>query len=111
MVRGDWNEFIKACGATPVNTPFSEVYSSLQKNMYDGLMIAAETLQSCNFAEVCDYVTMINFCYMSGPGHLMNMDVYNSLPEVLKPSSTMKNSSKNLRMPTEKTDSDLKNLL
>lgn len=82
--EADWNEFIKACGATPVNTPFSEVYSSLQKNMYDGLMIAAETLQSCNFAEVCDYVTMINFCYMSGPGHLMNMDVYNSLPDDLK---------------------------
>ena len=82
--EADWNGFVEKCGATPVNTPFSEVYSSLQKNMYDGLMIAAETLQSCNFAEVCDYVTMINFCYMSGPGHLMNMDVYNSLPDDLK---------------------------
>ena len=82
--EADWNDFILACGATPVNTPFSEVYSSLQKNMYDGLMIAAETLQSCNFAEVCKYITMIDFCYMSGPGHLMNMNTWNSLPEDLQ---------------------------
>lgn len=82
--EADWNDFITACGATPVNTPFSEVYSSLQKNMYDGLMIAAETLQSCNFAEVCKYITMIDFCYMSGPGHLMNMNTWNSLPEDLQ---------------------------
>ena len=82
--EADWNDFIMACGATPVNTPFSEVYSSLQKNMYDGLMIAAETLQSCNFAEVCKYITMIDFCYMSGPGHLMNMNTWNSLPEDLQ---------------------------
>lgn len=80
----DWNGFVEACGATPVNTPWSEVYSSLQKNMYDGLMIAAETLQSCNFAEVCKYITMIDFCYMSGPGHLMNMNTWNSLPEDLQ---------------------------
>ncbi len=82
--EADWNDFITACGATPVNTPFSEVYSSLQKNMYDGLMIAAETLQSCNFAEVCKYITMIDFCYMSGPGHLMNLDTWNRLPADLQ---------------------------
>lgn len=80
----DWNEFVKACGGTPVNTPWSEVYSSLQKNMYDGLMIAAETLKSCNFAEVCNYVTYIDFWYLSGPGYYMNLDTYNSLPDDLK---------------------------
>ena len=80
----DWNEFVKACGATPVNTPWSEVYSSLQKNMYDGLMIAAETLKSCNFAEVCGYVTYIDFWYLSGPGYYMNLDTYNDLPSDLK---------------------------
>ena len=82
--EADFNDFFTALGATPVNTPWSEVYSSLQKNMYDGLMIAAETLQSCNFAEVCKYITMIDFCYMSGPGHLMNMNTWNSLPEDLQ---------------------------
>lgn len=80
----DWNGFIEACGATPVNTPWSEVYSSLQKNMYDGLLIAAETLKSCNFAEVCNYVTYIDFWYLSGPGYYMNLDTYNSLPDDLK---------------------------
>ena len=82
--EADWNGFIEACGATPVNTPWSEVYSSLQKNMYDGLFIAAETLESVNFAEVCDYITMVNICYMSGAGHLMNLDFYNRLPDDLK---------------------------
>lgn len=80
----DWNEFVKACGATPVNTPWSEVYSSLQKNMYDGLMIPVETLKSNNFAEVCHYATFIDFWSLSGPGYYMNLDKYNSLPEELK---------------------------
>ena len=58
--EADFNDFVKGMGATPVNTPWSEVYSSLQKNMYDGLLIAAETLESVNFAEVCQYCTMVN---------------------------------------------------
>lgn len=80
----DWNEFVKACGAAPVNTPWSEVYSSLQKNMYDGLMIPVETMKSCNFAEVCNYVTFIDFWSLSGPGYYMNLDKYDSLPDDLK---------------------------
>ena len=79
--EADWNGFVKECGATPVNTPFSEVYSSLQKNMYDGLLIPTETLQSCNFAEICKYCVKLNLCYTSGAGHLMNLDTWNSLPE------------------------------
>lgn len=79
--EADWNGFVKECGATPVNTPFSEVYSSLQKNMYDGMLIPTETLQSCNFAEVVKYCVKLNLCYASGAGHLMNLDTWNSLPE------------------------------
>ena len=82
--EADWNGFVEKCGATPVNTPFSEVYASLQKNMYDGMMIPTETLQSCNFAEVCKYCVKLNLCYTSAPGHLMNMDTYNSLPDDIK---------------------------
>ena len=80
----DWNGFVEKCGATPVNTPFSEVYSSLQKNMYDGMLIPTETLQSCNFAEVCKYCVKLNLSYASAPGHLMNMDTWNSLPDDIK---------------------------
>ena len=80
----DWIGFVEECGATPVNTPFSEVYSSLQKNMYDGMLIPTETLQSCNFAEVCKYCVKLNLCYASAPGHLMNMDTWNSLPDDIK---------------------------
>lgn len=79
--EADWNGFVRECGANPVNTPFSEVYSSLQKNMYDGMLIPTETLQSCNFAEVCKYCVKLNLCYTSAPGHLMNLDTWNSLPE------------------------------
>lgn len=79
--EADFNDFIKGLGATPVNTPWSEVYSSLQKNMYDGLLIAAETLESSNFAEVCNYITMINLNYLAAPGHFMNLNTWNSLPE------------------------------
>lgn len=82
--EADWNGFVEKCGATPVNTPFSEVYSSLQKNMYDGMLIPTETLQSCNFAEVCKYCIKLNLSYASAPGHLMNMDTWNSLPDDIK---------------------------
>ena len=79
--EADFNDFFTALGATPVNTPWSEVYSSLQKNMYDGLFIAAETLQGVNFAEVCHNVTMVNLNYLAAPGHFMNLNTWNSLPE------------------------------
>ena len=82
--EADWNGFVEKCGATPVNTPFSEVYSSLQKNMYDVMLIPTETLQSCNFAEVCKYCVKLNLSYASAPGHLMNMDTWNSLPDDIK---------------------------
>lgn len=82
--EADFNDFVKGMGATPVNTPWSEVYSSLQKNMYDGLLIAAETLQSVNFAEVCKYCTMVNLNYLTQPGHFMNLDVWNSMPDDIK---------------------------
>ena len=82
--EADWNGFVEKCGATPVNTPFSEVYSSLQKNMYDGMLIPTETLQSCNFAEVCKYCVKLNISYASAPGHLMNMDTWTSLPDDIK---------------------------
>ena len=82
--EADWNGFVEKCGATPVNTPFSEVYSSLQKNMYDGMLIPTETLQSCNFAEVCKYCVKLNLSYASAPGHLMNKDTWNSLPDDIK---------------------------
>lgn len=82
--EADWNGFVKNCGATPVNTPFAEVYSSLQKHMYDGMMIPTETLQSCNFAEVCNYCVKLNLCYTSAPGHLMNLDTWNKLPQDIK---------------------------
>lgn len=82
--EADFNDFIKGLGATPVNTPWSEVYSSLQKNMYDGLLIAAETLQGNNFAEVCDYCTMINLNYLAAPGDFMCLDTWNSLPKEIQ---------------------------
>ncbi|MFV0363455.1 MAG: TRAP transporter substrate-binding protein [Suipraeoptans sp.] len=79
--EADWNGFVEKCGASPVNTPFSEVYSSLQKNMYDGMLIPTETLRSVNFAEVTQYCVKLNLCYTSAPGHLMNLNTWNSLPE------------------------------
>ncbi len=82
--EADFNDFFAGCGATTVNTPWSEVYSSLQKNMYDGMFIAVETLQTNNFAEVCHYVTMVNLNYLAAPGDFMNWDSYNKLPDDLK---------------------------
>ena len=82
--EADFNDFFKALGATPVNTPWAEVYSSLQKNMYDGLFIAAETLKLCNFAEVCKYATMVDLNYLAAPGHLMNLDTWDSFPDDIK---------------------------
>lgn len=82
--EADFNNFIEGLGATPVNTPWPEVYSSLQKNMYDGLLIAAETLKGNNFAEVCKNCTLINLNYLAAPGDFMCLDTWNSLTEDVK---------------------------
>ncbi len=82
--EADFNQFVLDCGATPINAPFPEVYSSLQKNLFDGMMIPTETLQSCNFAEVCKYVNMVNIAYATGPGHIINKDSWNALPDDIK---------------------------
>jgi TRAP-type C4-dicarboxylate transport system substrate-binding protein len=82
--EADYNEFVTQCGATPINAPFPEVYTSLQKNMFDGLMIPKETLISCNFAEVCKYITLVDIAYATGPGHLINLDSWKALPEDIK---------------------------
>ena len=82
--EADFNQFVLDCGATPINAPFPEVYSSLQKNLFDGMMIPTETLQSCNFAEVCNYVNFVNIAYATAPGHLVNKDSWNALPEDVK---------------------------
>lgn len=78
--EADYNQFVLGCGATPINAPFAEVYSSLQKNLFDGMMIPTETLQSCNFAEVCKFITKVNIAYGTAPGHLINLDSWNALP-------------------------------
>ena len=82
--EADFNDFVKEMGATPVNSPWPEVYSSLQKNMYDGLILAPETLKMANLADVIDYVTMIDMALPAGPGIFMNLDSYNSLPDDIK---------------------------
>ena len=79
--EADWNGFVRKCGATPVNTPFAEVYSRLQRHEYDAMMIPTETLKSCNFAGVCKYCIKLDLCYATAPGHLMNLGTWNSLPE------------------------------
>ena len=45
------------------------------------MMIPTETLKSVNFAEVCKYCNKLNICYATEPGHLMNLNKFNSLPE------------------------------
>jgi len=82
--EADYNQFVSDCGATPINAPFAEVYSSLQKNLFDGMMIPKETLISCNFAEVCKYITLVDIAYATAPGHLINLDSWNALPQDIK---------------------------
>lgn len=84
-VIGDYQVASKvgALGASVVNMPLGEVFTSLQQGVIDALTCDYDLLVSRRFGEVVKHVTAVNTtCFVFGM--MMNEAVYNDLPDDLK---------------------------
>jgi len=57
------SELTKALGGAPVNIPFAEVYTALQRNVADGAITSATNAEHMKFSEVAKY---INYWFLMG---------------------------------------------
>lgn len=70
---------LKSAGASPVQVPVPDMYSSLEKKIIDGQVIPLETLVSFKLMDVDKYVTMLN----AGGGAfltIMSRSTFDKLP-------------------------------
>jgi TRAP-type transport system periplasmic protein len=77
-------ELTKALGGAPVNIPFGEVYTALQRNVADGAITSATNAEPMKFFEVTKY---INYWFIQGGGVEFlgcNKKALNSLPQGLQ---------------------------
>ena len=77
-------ELVKALGGAPVNIPFGEVYTALQRNVADGAVTSATNAEPMKFFEVCKY---INYWFIQGAGVEFlgcNKKALNALPKDLQ---------------------------
>jgi TRAP-type C4-dicarboxylate transport system substrate-binding protein len=76
--------FTKALGGAPVNIPFGEVYTALQKNTADGAISSATNAEIMKFFEVTKY---INYWFIQGAAFeylACNKKALNALPQDLQ---------------------------
>jgi TRAP-type C4-dicarboxylate transport system substrate-binding protein len=77
-------ELTRALGGAPVNIPFGELYTALQRNVVDGAITSATNAEPMKIFEVTKY---INYWYISGGGNEYlgcNKKALNSLPQDLQ---------------------------
>ena len=76
-------DIIEAAGGTPVGLPATDVYTSLQRGVLDGLSLPWDAMGSFKLIELANTHTNIPF-YSSAMVVTMNKDKYESLPDDLK---------------------------
>lgn len=76
-------DIIEAAGGTPVGLPATDVYTSLQRGVLDGLSLPWDAMGSFKLIELANTHTNIPF-YSSAIVVTMNKDKYESLPDDLK---------------------------
>lgn len=67
-------------GAEPVMMRMGEAYIALQKGIVDGTLTPYSELEAMKFAEVVEYITVIDLGVAPLPCRFMNWDSWNSLP-------------------------------
>lgn len=76
-------DIIEAAGGTPVGLPATDVYTSLQRGVLDGLSLPWDAMGSFKLIELANTHTNIPF-YSSAIVVTMNKDKYEGLPDDLK---------------------------
>lgn len=75
---------IEAIGAEPVFMPLEDVREAMENGSIDGIVTCPPMVQSFGLGDVADHCTLITFGCV-GEGVFMNLDVWERLPDDLKP--------------------------
>jgi len=73
-------DMVKAWGATPVFSPVTEMYNSIQTGVVDGTIIDAGAAIAFKLTEICNYVTVGMSSTMTSFSLVMNRDSWSKLP-------------------------------
>lgn len=80
----DTANIARVLGAAPVNIPFGEVYTALEKRTVDGAMTSATNAEPMKFFEVAKF---INYWYIAGASQewlVVNQKAWDGLPKDLQ---------------------------
>src|SRR6202795_1699263 len=80
----DYANIGRLLGAAPVNIPFGEVYSALEKKTVDGAMTSAPNAEPMKFFEVAKY---LDYWYLAGAAQewlVANQKAWDALPKDLQ---------------------------
>lgn len=77
-------EVLKALGASPVSMPVTEIYTSLERGIVDGVMIPASAAKSFELVEVANYFTLGAPLGFSPYFLTMNKNTYQGLSDDLR---------------------------
>jgi TRAP-type C4-dicarboxylate transport system substrate-binding protein len=78
------SEFVKSMGAAPVNIPFGELYTALQRNVVDGAVTSATNAEPMKFFEVTKYLNYWHFNAASPEWLGVNKKAWDALPPDLR---------------------------
>jgi TRAP-type C4-dicarboxylate transport system substrate-binding protein len=78
-----YEPFVKALGASPMNTSFSEVFSVMERGVADAFAWPIDGPLSYGWESIFKYVISPGFYEMNTVAH-MNLDAWKSLPDNLK---------------------------
>lgn len=73
--------WLEALGATPVQSNFTEVYTSLELGVYDGYSMPANSIMTYKIYEVAPYYTVVDFGAEINGYLNINMNTWNKLPK------------------------------
>ena len=76
--------FFKALGLKPITAAHSEIYSGLERNVFDGLGTNDNSFVSLHLYEVCKYIVGPSFFRHTTASIIMNPRKFNSLPKHLQ---------------------------
>jgi TRAP-type C4-dicarboxylate transport system substrate-binding protein len=74
----DW---IRAAGATPVQSKLSEMYTSAQTGVFEGIIMINDATLGYKLYEPCPYIAMANFGANPATGITINLKKFNSMPK------------------------------
>jgi TRAP-type C4-dicarboxylate transport system substrate-binding protein len=76
--------FFKALGIKPITSAHSEIYSGLERNMFDGLAINHTNFINLHLYEVCKYIVGPGFYSHGAASVIMNLGKFKGLPDQLQ---------------------------